>query len=86
MQLQGRVKGYAAFAIDNNRGKDGDSYQAEHFVVLHDEHAGWVKLFGNGKYDNGNEELKKIPDSFYFKFNGSGLKALSSIAVRTDLL
>src|SRR3989441_9773047 len=29
--------GRVAFALDNNRGRDGEAFQAEHFVVLHDE-------------------------------------------------
>ena len=32
--------GKVAFALDNNRGRDGDTWQAEHFVVMHDEHRG----------------------------------------------
>ncbi len=32
-------QGMVAFALDNNRGQDKDSWQAEHFVVLHDEGA-----------------------------------------------
>lgn len=27
-------QGKVAFALDNNRGRDGDAYQAEHFLVL----------------------------------------------------
>src|SRR3989454_1248443 len=30
-------EGRVAFALDNNRGRDGEAFQAEHFVVLHDE-------------------------------------------------
>ena len=36
--------GRVAFAIDNNRGRDGDAWQAEHFVALHDEGQGWVEV------------------------------------------
>ena len=64
---QGRV----AFALDNNRGKDGDSYQAEHFLVLHDEKTGWAKLEGNSRYENVGKDLKTIPSSPYFKFQGT---------------
>ena len=32
--------GRVTFALDNNRGRDGESWQAEHFVVLHDEGEG----------------------------------------------
>ena len=34
------VNGHVAFALDNNRGRDGEALQAEHFVVLHDEGEG----------------------------------------------
>ena len=64
---QGRV----AFALDNNRGRDGESFQAEHFLVLHDERKGWMRLFGNEAYPNPGGELARIPDSEFFKFRGS---------------
>ena len=64
-------QGHVAFALDNNRGRDGDAYQAEHFLVLHDERQGWVRLAGNGRYDNTRKELKAIPDSPFFRFQGS---------------
>ena len=59
---QGRV----AFALDNNRGRDGESWQAEHFVVLHDEHEGWISLQGSGSYENSMHELQSIPPSSFF--------------------
>src|SRR6266571_354272 len=34
--------GRVAFALDNNRRRDGEAFQAEHFVVLHDERKGWM--------------------------------------------
>jgi hypothetical protein len=64
-------QGHVAFALDNNRGRDGDSYQAEHFLVLHDERQGWITLAGNGPYDNGKKELSAIPDSPAFQFQGT---------------
>lgn len=63
---QGRV----AFALDNNRGRDGDDYQAQHFLVLHDEKTGWARLDGNSRYDNVGKELKTIPNSPFFQFQG----------------
>lgn len=62
--------GYVAFALDNNRGVDGSDYQAEHFGVLYDQKAGWIKLIGTGKYDNTHGDLERIPDSSHFKFKG----------------
>lgn len=63
-------QGHVTFALDNNRGRDGESYQAEHFLVLHDERQGWMNLAGNGPYDNRNKELSTLPDSPFFKFQG----------------
>ena len=74
---QGRV----AFALDNNRGRDGEAYQAEHFVVLHDEYKGWANVAGNGRYENTKKELARIPDSPFFQFENTpetGLTVTSS--------
>lgn len=64
-------QGYVTFALDTNRGRDGESYQAEHFVVLHDEHQGWINVEGNGQYNNDTHELLSIPDSQAFQFQGT---------------
>ena len=63
--------GSVAFALGNNRGRDGDVFQAKHFVALHDEQQGWVELTGNGRYDNARRELAGIPDSPAFMFQGT---------------
>ena len=71
---QGRV----AFAIDNNRGRDGNAYQAEHFyAVLHDEHHGWMQVSGIGRYENTNHALLTIPDSSFFQFEGQPATGLT---------
>lgn len=70
-------EGHVAFALDNNRGRDGEAYQAEHFVVLHDERQGWMNLAGNGPYENGSKELKVIPDSPSFRFEGTPLTGMT---------
>lgn len=74
--------GHVAFALDNNRGRDGDSFQAEHFLVLHDEREGWITLAGNGLFENAKHELAAIPDSPFFAFEGSprtGLTIASNV-------
>ncbi len=74
--------GAVAFALDNNRGQDGDTWQAEHFVVLFDEQLGWQSPHGNGAYDNPGEILVTIPDSGHFTFKGgtdSGIEINSPI-------
>lgn len=64
-------RGRVAFALDNNRGRDGDSWQAEHFVVLHDEKAGWQVVTGSGPYYNITRQLETIPNSPDFSFEGT---------------
>lgn len=64
-------RGHVAFALDNNRGRDGEAYQAEHFVVLHDERKGWRPAAGGGPYENVKKELSDIPDSPWFHFEGT---------------
>lgn len=75
--------GHVAFAIDTNRGRDGESYQAQHlYAVLHDEQRGWVDLSGVGDYENAKQELLPIPDSPFFQFAGqpaTGLTIQSSV-------
>ena len=71
-------RGRVAFAIDNNRGRDGDAYQAEHlYVVLHDERRGWVNLAGVGRYENAKHALLPIPDSPSFQFIGDAATGLT---------
>jgi hypothetical protein len=64
-------RGRVAFALDNNRGRDGDSWQAEHFVVLHDEKTGWQAVTGSGPYYNVTRQLETIPNSPDFSFEGT---------------
>lgn len=70
-------RGRVAFALDNNRGRDGSAYQAEHFVVLHDEQQGWISVQGTGAYPNRHHDLAAIPDSAYFQFLGSPLSGMT---------
>jgi hypothetical protein len=71
---QGRV----AFALDNNRGRDGSAYQAEHFyAVLHDVHQGWMHVSGIGRYENRNYALLTIPVSPFFQFVGQPATGLT---------
>lgn len=87
------VQGHVAFAIDNNRGRDGSTYQAEHFyAVLHDEHQGWMPVSGVGRHENTNHALLMIPDSTFFQFVGhpaTGLTITSQVnqlALRLDAI
>ncbi len=65
------TKGRVAFALDNNRGRDGETWQAEHFVILHDEREGWITLQGSGTYENPTHELQSIPRSSFFNVQGT---------------
>lgn len=64
------AQGNVAFALANNRGRDGEHFQAEHFAVMYDEHGGWLTLRGSGRYPNPSGALSTIPDSAYFAFSG----------------
>jgi hypothetical protein len=66
-----------AFALDNNRGQDGDAFQAEHFVVMHDARKGWIDVSGNGLYPNPEGMLTAIPDSAFFRFSGMAEQGIS---------
>lgn len=70
------ARGKVAFALDTNRGQDGDAFQAEHFLVLHDERRGWIDVRGNGSYPNPNGVLEAIPDSPDFTFAGAAEKGI----------
>ncbi|MGB0910021.1 MAG: hypothetical protein ACPGYT_06635 [Nitrospirales bacterium] len=78
-------QGHVAFAIDMNRGKDGGAYQAEHFVVLHDERQGWIDIQGNGSYDNIEKALADIPDSFTFQYSGNPEFGVTITSHQNDL-
>ncbi len=79
-------EGLVAFALDTNRGRDGDEYQAEHFVVFHDEHKGWIKLKGNGAYPNETKTLIDIPDSGVFQFGGDKEEGISVVSKSNSIL
>jgi hypothetical protein len=69
-------QGAVAFALDTNRGRDGDAWQAEHFVVLHDAGTGWQPVAGNGAYPNPGHALTALPDSPAFTFSGTPARGL----------
>lgn len=69
-------QGMVAFALDTNRGRDGDTWQAEHFAVLYDKRRGWQPVVGNGPYPNDAKALINIPDSEAFAFFGTTREGL----------
>lgn len=70
-------QGHVVLALSTSRGRDGETYQAEHFVQMHDEQQGWIKVKGNGQYDNVTEELLSMPDSQDFQFQGTAKNGLT---------
>lgn len=72
------ASGHITFALDNNRGRDGDAWQTEHLLMLlHDEQNGWQELKGTGPFDNTQQKLSQIPNSPYFEFIGKTTTGLT---------
>ncbi len=64
--------GRVMFALDNNRGRDEDQWQAEHLLVLlHNESQGWANLEGQGIFGNVQKQLRTLPSSPSFQFQGT---------------
>lgn len=78
-------RGRVAFALDTNRGRDRESFQAEHFGVLYAEGAGWVELAGNGEVPNEKKELAAITSSKHYAYSGTPTSGLV-IAGKTNEL
>src|SRR4051812_9995460 len=79
-------RGHVALAIDSNRGKDGDKFQAEHYTAFHDEHDGWQKLTGQELYANPTGELFGIPESKTFRFEGSAAEGWMVTGLKEPLV
>lgn len=78
-------QGFVAFAIDVNRGRDGDKYQAEHFVVLHDEHKGWIDTVGSGPFALEATDIFSISNSENFIFHGQPADGITLTSVTNAL-
>ncbi len=79
------TEGKVIFALDTNRGRDKQKFQAEHFAVLYDEKAGWVELSGNGEYPNPSSALTAIPDSKHYRFEGAPEKGWTIIGAENQV-
>lgn len=64
-------RGRVAFALDTNRGRDRDAYQAENFAVLYAEGQGWIELAGNGEFPNTERRLEPIASSKHYRYEGT---------------
>ncbi len=73
-------QGHVILALSTSRGREGKTYQAEHFVQMHDERQGWINVKGNGQYDNVTGELLSMPDSQDFQFQGTAKNGFTVIS------
>lgn len=79
------AQGQVYFALDTNRGRDGEDYQADHFVEAYAEGEGFLKLHGLGRYDNDGRKLEEIPSSYYFRFAGTPASGLTVKSPLNDI-
>ena len=79
------ARGFVAFALDNNRGRDGKDYQAEHATALYDQETGWIGIAGTGRFENAHHELLGIPDSPFFQFKGDVETGVTILSPRNSL-
>lgn len=63
--------GSVYFALDTNRGRDGDAYQADHFFAAYADGEGFLDLHGHGRFDNTAKHMETVPSSYYFRFDGT---------------
>jgi len=65
------ARGRVCFALDTNRGRDGDARQLEHAATLYDEERGWIALAGAGVQPEPTETLEALPAAGAFAFQGT---------------
>lgn len=78
-------RGYVMLAHDNNRGQDGDSFQADHWIVMYDQHDGWIDVVGSEHYENSSKLLERIPPSKHFVFEGTPQTGISMVSRSNDM-
>jgi hypothetical protein len=78
-------RGRVAFALDTNRGRDGETFQAEHFAVFYDEGRGWVELAGNGEFTNADRKLAEIANSKFYRYEGTPTTGLAIESAKNEL-
>jgi hypothetical protein len=62
--------GFVYLAHDNNRGRTGDQYFADHWIAMFDAATGWIDVQGSAHYPNPEKALDWIPPSDHFRFTG----------------
>jgi hypothetical protein len=78
-------KGRVAFALDTNRGRDREKFQAEHFGVLYAEGTGWVALEGNGEFANPDAKLRELASSKHYRYDGTPTTGLKIVGATNSL-
>jgi hypothetical protein len=78
-------RGVVAFAIDNNRSRSAQKYEAEHFLVFYDSDQGYIEIPGYSGYENQHRELVEIPDSKFFTFKKTDNDTLEIKSLARDL-
>ncbi len=63
-------RGRVVLSLQSGRGRDGNVWQGEHAVVIHEEERGWIELKGSGSFKNKQKDLLKIPSTEAFEFQG----------------
>jgi hypothetical protein len=79
------ARGTVGFAIDNARGRSCDEWNARHFVAFQDEHRGWLRVDGDGGYVNATKDIKRIPPSTHFKFDGDRRTGITMVSPSNGL-
>jgi hypothetical protein len=77
--------GSVYFALDTNRGRDGDDYVADHFVAAFVDGKGFLELHGHGRFDNTEKRMRQIPSSYYYRFDGTPETGLTMTSPINDL-
>ncbi len=79
-------RGKVVFALDNNRGRDEETWQAEHLLSrLYAEPSGWIDLEGEGSFTNTSKQLTPLPNSPTFQFEGTPAKGITIKSPRNTL-
>jgi hypothetical protein len=79
-------QGFVYLAHDNNRGRDGDAYQADHWIAMYDEATGWIDVKGSAHYPNTARLLERIPASEHFVFTGTPETGVAMTGATNDMI
>jgi hypothetical protein len=77
--------GFVYLAHDNNRGRTGDDYFADHWIAMYDEATGWIDVTGSAHYPNPGKVLATIPDSQFFQFKGTSTSGIELVSAQNEM-